>query len=68
MKQTGPCYQSADSIETQAPDKDGFVSEMAKDPVRMTERCQWIGTYSALQLHINTAADHENVRTEVCRL
>lgn len=52
VQQARPCYQSTDSVKAESPDEDGFVSKMSQDPVRMTERCQWIGTYSTLQLCI----------------
>jgi len=68
VQQTRPCYQSADPVEKQSPDEDGFVAIMSEDPVRMAKRCQWIGTYSARQLYSNSRANQVCWRTEVCRL
>ena len=42
MKDTGPSNQSAKSVEAKSPDEYGSVSIVAKNPVRMTERCKGI--------------------------
>ena len=40
MEQTWPGDQGADTVQREAPDKDGFVAEVAQDPIRVAERGQ----------------------------
>lgn len=50
MKKTWPSDQSADSVETQTPDEDGFVAIVSKDPVGMAKRSEWVCTWTMFSL------------------
>ena len=43
MKEAWPSDQGTDAIQTEAPNEDGFVAEMSKDPIRVAERGERIG-------------------------